>query len=251
MEWAFAAGELATAPDLARALEPLARRFATWELTGEGAFATREGLARVRAALPSFRLRLTYHAAFREVDLAAPDPAARARHVAGLRGQLRLARELGAEAVVVHPGRRIRGLRDVGALDRAAASLRELAAVAQDLGTELRVENMPRGTDELAQEAGELGALAGRAGCGACWDLGHARTFGPPREPGPAAALVQEVHLHDNRGASDDHLPLTASSGWCVAPLRSLGRPGLQVTLEHRRAAACLASLQALDALLG
>lgn len=251
MLWGFAAGELALAPDLVRAMEPAARAFPHWEVTAEGPWATAEGLAAVRAALPSFRFSLTLHASFRHVDLAAPDPAARARHVARLEAQVGLARTLGARAVVVHPGRRIRALADPRAEDRCRASLEALAARGRAEGVEVRLENMPRGPDELAQGAAPLRALVEGTTGAACWDLGHARTLGEAGAPDVAADWVREVHLHDNRGDNDDHWPLTAASTWAVAPLRQLARPDVPVVLEHRTLAECLASLAAAKALLG
>lgn len=248
VRWGFAAGELAAARDLAAALEPAARVFEAWEVTGEGPWLTAEGLAPVRAALPSFRFRVTFHAAFRAVDLAAPDPAARARHVELVRGQLAAARGLGAEAVVVHPGKRIRGLADPRAEERCAESLRALAAEARGLGLALRVENMPRGPDELGQGGAALRPLAEAAG-GACWDAGHARTWGGEPDLAAVAALVEQVHLHDNRGTNDDHWPLSPASTWVPGALRGLA-PGALVTLEHRTVAEGLASRAAARALL-
>lgn len=251
MEWGFAAGELALAPDLAAALEPLARVFGHWEVTAEGPWAIPAALAPVRAALPSFRLGVTIHAPFRDLDLAAPDPAARERHVALLKQHLAAARGLGATAMVVHPGRRIRGLADARAEERSRASLATLAAAGREHGVEVRVENMPRGAEELAQGAQALRDLAGPTTGAACWDLGHARTLGAAGDAGPAAPLVREVHLHDNRGDNDDHWPVRETSTWVAGALRPLARPGLVVTLEHRTAAECVASREAARRLLG
>lgn len=83
----------------------------------------------------------------------------------------------------------------------------------------------------------------------ACWDLGHARTFPEPRGPAQALPFVRELHLHDNRGTGDDHLPLRAASGWARTALRDFGEARL-VTVEHRTLADCLASRDAAEALL-
>jgi sugar phosphate isomerase/epimerase len=204
----------------------------------------------VRAALPSFAFRVTFHAAFREVNLAAPDPIARLRDVARVQRQMELARGLGAEAIVVHPGARIRGLRDADAQTRCEASLRALAAAARELALDLRVENMPRGPVELAQDAAALRPLAEVAG-GACWDAGHARTFAPAQDPAAVADLVREVHLHDNGGRSDDHRPVARDAAWVAPLLRRLEGPRLLVVVEHRTLAECLAARDAARVLLG
>jgi sugar phosphate isomerase/epimerase len=251
VEWGFGAGELALATDLASALEPAAKRFAWWEVTGEGPFATAAGLEAVKAALPSFRFRLTYHASFRAVDLAAPDPASRLADVARIQAQLAWARDLGASALVVHPGKRIRGLVDPGAAERCRASLDALASSALNLGIEVRVENMPRGSVELGQSPQDLAGLIAPTTRAACWDLGHEHTLPAVPDLAPIAPFVREVHLHDNRGKGDDHLPLSAASGWVAERLRALDRPGLLVTVEHRSLAQCLQSLDAAESLLG
>jgi len=249
MAWGFAAGELVGAAHLATALEPLARAFAVWEVTGEAAFATPEGLARVREVLPSFALRLTFHAAFRKVDLAAPDPATRERDVRLVAGQVAAARSLGAEAIVVHPGKRIRGLADPRAEERCRASLAALAGAGREHGVQVRVENMPAGDEELARSGAALASLAEVAGA-ACWDLGHARTWPAGSVPGAALRFVREAHLHHNRGRGDDHFPLEADDPWWVPALDALERPGLVVVLEHRRAEECLVSLRVAQAAL-
>ncbi|MCA1813212.1 MAG: sugar phosphate isomerase/epimerase [Halobacteriales archaeon] len=249
MEWAFAAGELLLAKDLRAALEPAARRFRAWEVTGEGAFGSEEGCAALRAMLPSFAFSVSYHGAFRGVDLASPDDAARARDVARLTSQLGLARSLGAHAMVVHPGARIKGVPDAGAYARSLASLRALARAAHGEGIEVRVENMPRGP-ELAQMPQELAGLARGAGIAACWDVGHERTLGAPPDLAPVAPFAREAHVHDNRGTNDDHGPLTERSAWLVPRLAEL-RGAERWTVEHRTVAECLASRDAARALLG
>lgn len=250
MQWGFAAGELALAPDLVAALEPAARAFDAWEVTFEGPWATPEGLSRVRAALPSFAFRVTAHGSFREVDLAAPDPLAQARYIALLEAQVLDARALGADAMVVHPGRRIRALADPRAEDRSRAALERLARAGREAGVQIRVENMPRGPEELAQGAAALRPLAQVTGA-ACWDLGHAKTLGADGGADAVADLVREVHLHDNRGDNDDHWPVTADATWVRGAMAPLARPGLRVVVEHRTLAECLVSREAGRLLLG
>jgi sugar phosphate isomerase/epimerase len=159
-------------------------------------------------------------------------------------------RALGASAVVVHRGRRVRGVPTEGARERCAGSLRALAGAAAEHGLELRVENMPRGPGELGRQPAELASLAAAAGIAACWDLGHARTLLAEPDLTSLAACVREVHAHDNRGDNDDHRPLGGLSSWATAPLRALAPHAERATFEHRTVADGLASLHAGEDLL-
>lgn len=193
------------------------------------------------------------------------DESERRRAVAVATRTIRLARSLGAEAVIIHPGRvevdaslerRLRrlyprrqdepaayqeALADLGGerarraephLDASSRSLRELKAVASDLGLRLGIENryhfyeIPT-LDELGRLLDELGADV----VGYWHDTGHAQGlanlgFGDPLEwLRRFGVRTIGVHLHDVAGQRDhlapagrdvpfaavrDHLPATA-----------------------------------------
>jgi sugar phosphate isomerase/epimerase len=145
---------------------------------------------------------------------------------------------VGAEVVNVHPDSMPTVIpRDV-VIARNAEAVASLAEDARTAGVRLMVENMGRSfaTPE------ELSPLFGAApGAGFHLDVGHAHLGRHPDEPNRTAALVDafadrlaHVHVHDNLGSDDLHLPLgTGSVDWLdiARVLRRSGYDGT-VTIE-------------------
>jgi sugar phosphate isomerase/epimerase len=121
--------------------------------------------------------------------------------------------ELEIGLVNFHPT--LRGLRGKSAIERNADAVADVAARAAELGQRIMVENMGGGfgTPE------ELGPLLDAAENVAFHlDIAHAnvRPYGQPNRL-PAlldafAERIAHVHLHDNKGRYDDHLPVGVGS---------------------------------------
>jgi sugar phosphate isomerase/epimerase len=133
-----------------------------------------------------------------------------------LRQCFRVFAELGAEVVNVHPDSMPTVIpRDV-VIARNAEAVASLAEDADHAGVRLMVENMGRSfaTPE------ELRPLFGAApAAGFHLDVGHAHLGRRPEEPNRTSALLDafgdrlaHVHVHDNLGVDDLHLPLGAGS---------------------------------------
>jgi sugar phosphate isomerase/epimerase len=124
--------------------------------------------------------------------------------------------EIGAEVVNVHPDAMPSVIpRDV-VIARNAEAVSTLADAAEAAGVRLMVENMGRAF-ATPEELRPLFEAAPRAGFHL--DVGHAHLGRRPDEPNRAAALVEafgerlaHVHVHDNLGVDDLHLPLGAGS---------------------------------------
>ena len=99
-------------------------------------------------------------------------------------------------------------------------------------GTILAVENLIR-DEEPWSDVGRVAELARSIGAGVCLDVGHANYA---RQGIPAAAehllrhgLLVSMHLHDNDGSADQHLPpFTGAVEWrrLFAVLKSYGYRG-------------------------
>ncbi len=154
---------------------------------------------------------------------------------------LRVARDLGAEKAVLHPGVAT-GLGPRVPEEAARAgwqSLAEIAAEAQRLGVALCVENLfprsrtlagARDFEELFSRFPDLGVTL---------DVGHAHlgSLGGERFEELARACgprLRHLHASDNFGRHDDHLPIGAGAidfGRVARILRDVGYRGT-VTLE-------------------
>ncbi|GAB4255807.1 sugar phosphate isomerase/epimerase family protein [Deferrisoma sp.] len=154
---------------------------------------------------------------------------------------LRVARDLGAEKVVLHPGVAT-GLGPRVPEEAARAgwrSLGEIGAEAQRLGISLCVENLFPRSHTLAG-ARDFEELFSRfPGLGVTLDVGHAHlgSLGGERFEELARACgprLRHLHASDNFGRHDDHLPIGAGAidfGRVALILREVGYDDT-VTLE-------------------
>jgi len=120
----------------------------------------------------------------------------------------------------------------------ARRSFLELAERAEKAGTELFVENV---FDEIPDHLLRLREAVGSPRLHFCFDPGHAALFSQLPLQRWAEALGKEirlVHVHDNRGSRDDHLPVGEGSinfrGVLLAVRDAGARPILTVE-PHRR----------------
>ena len=172
------------------------------------------------------------HGAFIDVNPASGDPAFRELSRRRCRESCALAVALGAEQVVFHSSAFpfLRGGYLGNWADLCAAFYMELAE--EYRGLTLCIEN----SQDLDPEP--LEALMKRTGDGVrvCLDIGHAHYSGTPLETwfdvlGPS---IDRLHLSDNRGRFDDHLPLgDGGIDWAMADrlYQGLGKE-LPMTLE-------------------
>ena len=92
-------------------------------------------------------------------------------------------------------------------------ALREIGRCAADHGVLACLENMIAIREFLCRDPGELlGMIAGIEGVGACFDLGHANTVGAVAGFLAVIGSADHLHLHDNHGLSDEHLPIGAGT---------------------------------------
>lgn len=193
--------------------------------------------------LSSFGLSATVHASIHGTNLASLNPILAEASLRDLLGTVDLAADLGAGIVVFHPGTLPEEYLGVdGALELARDALHRALEVAvphaERRGVVLALENKQRGKgrDLVLTPEEHAGVLAEFPGIGACLDFGHLHTLGldPHRFVAVLGDKVVHVHLHDNRGEVDEHLPLGEGSlDWatCIAALEGIGFRG-KVVLE-------------------
>jgi sugar phosphate isomerase/epimerase len=150
-------------------------------------------------------------------SIASPDAERRARAVDEIRQTLDLAAVLPYRQLVVHvgvpDGHAVAGDNDTTAARR---SLEQLVPLAEARGVELALEVManrlstPDALVELIEDVLDTPAA------GICLDVGHARLLGDPVDAIEAASgHIFAAHVHDTRGARDEHLvPYDGSIDW-------------------------------------
>jgi sugar phosphate isomerase/epimerase len=174
-----------------------------------------QDVAWAAARIHGLRLNpISFHAPFAEkIDITALDPAARAGAVCELLAACDAAKVLGVKNIVLHPGPECAGRRDDAEFlvrtHNAAAVLNIVAERCCQLQLHLILENMlPHLL--FGHTSDMLYLLGSIRNCevGACLDTGHAFLA---RE---LDSVIQKlsghlhlVHLNDNRGDRDEHLP--------------------------------------------
>ena len=169
-------------------------------------------------------------------DIASPDAVRRERSLQAVARAMDALVAVGGEVLVLHPGATVedRG-RSAEQLALAEESIRRVARWATDLGVLVALENPP--PYELAGDYASLLALyrrlADEPAVQACFDTGHAHLL--PEGIEAVYAVVKDllvVHLSDNMGRADDHLPPEAGTiPWptLLSALREAGFSGAAV----------------------
>ncbi|HOD73253.1 MAG TPA: sugar phosphate isomerase/epimerase family protein [Candidatus Bipolaricaulis anaerobius] len=176
---------------------------------------------RLRNQLAERGLWSTVHAPIYDLNLASPLRAIAAASVEEVIGALDLASDLGSRLLVVHPGHvdsdylPLAGERDL-AWRRFSLAMEVILARAARKGVQVALENKqrPRGWDMVHTPAEHVQAVDRFPGLGACLDFGHLHTTGgdPTAYVAALGERLVHVHLHDNRGERDEHLPLGRGS---------------------------------------
>lgn len=167
-------------------------------------------LAALATQLVASGRRPTVHAPFFDLSLGAMEPLVRAVTVQRLTQALHAAASLGAHLMVVHPGYDRWRYPNLAAtwIDQAAETLLPLVARAAACDCRLALENI---YEETPATLLALVEQLDSPWFGHCFDIGHWRLFGTIAQAdwlNAIAPRLLHLHLHDNHGQSDDHLPV-------------------------------------------
>jgi sugar phosphate isomerase/epimerase len=188
----------------------------------------------IRAALDAAGLGVIGHTAW-YLPFASPVPRLRAAAIEEAVSTFSHFAAAGARLVNVHPdpGWRTVGIGTEQALAWNVAAFARLAGEAASCGLQLMVENLPNAHESVGAMRAMLDA---HPSIGFHLDLGHAQVRGN-RTPDYLAAFadrLMHVHLSDNGGRTDDHLPLGAGRINWERLIRMVKRAGYDgtITLE-------------------
>ena len=167
-------------------------------------------LAPLAAAFSEKGRRVTVHGPFYDLSPGAVDPAFRALTVERMRLALVRAAPFSPDSVVFHPGydpERFAAHRRAW-LKNSISTWRQILPQAADIpGAWILIENIfERDPSTLAELLDSLPSPP----FGFCLDTGHFQVFSDVPLDDWLSALgphLREVHLHDNHGLTDEHLP--------------------------------------------
>lgn len=191
----------------------------------------------------SFDLLYTVHGLVADVNLASIYPELREASVNLHRRAIEASAAAGASIYVVHPGFTAWSFYRPGALQALDKSLQELSPLQEEMGIRLGIENMPKSDWLFFHEPG-----LDLWGMGLVLDVGHAqicRTLGEFL----SCPELAHVHLHDNSGENDEHLPLGKGCIDFRPILKTIQNRGITAVLENKSEKGVWESLERLKAL--
>jgi sugar phosphate isomerase/epimerase len=178
-------------------------------------------LKKLRELIDSHGLGATVHASFWDLNPMSHYPVLRELAISQTKDCIRACDALGGDVITVHPGRC--WFKENGELFNKAKNwykkfIAECLELSRELGITLAVESgsyhadYPHATEEFEEVA------KGLEGLGVTLDVGHvyisATAEGKPSPQRSIIEAIQEmksrlanVHLHDNHGTRDEHLP--------------------------------------------
>ncbi len=163
--------------------------------------------------LKSYNYTVSFHAPFSDLNTASLNKAILKESLKQITECIREANTYNAETVCIHPGHfspmGSRFTEKVFTIHKE--SLKELTSRAEDSDVFLGIENMPMFSilcGRTAEEIEEILCVADSDHFGFTFDVGHANTAGGPYPFLTLKEYMRTVHLHDNCGKADTHLPL-------------------------------------------
>lgn len=223
---------------LAHALEELSSRTNLVEIMDDGPHHIES-----TDLLESFPFRYTFHAPSRGVNIASLLEPIRRASVEVIGNCFDVAGEVGA-SVVIHPGYFAWEQEREPALRQMERSIRELAQRASEGGVTFYIENMGNWNYFFLRDPSELGNIDG---VGLALDVGHAHLN--HCLPGFLEASISHVHIHDNDGSEDLHLPVGRGTIDFLPVLRAIRRDNAVPVIEVATLEGTDESIRALDRL--
>ena len=183
-----------------------------WEIVSDGNYRLDNPacFSRIEEIIASTGLGVTVHAPYGDLNLATLNDPIWRESIQQICTCIEHASAL-TDRVTIHPGY----LSPVGKLmpqkvwDLQKEALRQIGRCAQEHAVLACLENMIGLKEFLCRFPDELiGMTEGIEGIGMTFDLGHANTMGIVNNFLRKVEKAHHLHIHDNNGMSDEHLPL-------------------------------------------
>jgi len=193
----------------------------------------------LRSVKKALGIEYTIHSPYTSMDIGSLDDSYRKQCVDRVLEAIEVGCAIGAHIVVVHPAFGSRGSLEerLRVKEMEKDSLEKINESARSKNMKICIENMPMGIPfvDRSLASGIIQLAKGLDGAGVTLDVAHANTTNVKPETmmkhfGPE--LLSHVHVHDNRGTSDDHLEIgkgTVNWGNVAIGLRQLRYDGVLV----------------------
>ncbi len=190
--------------------------FDGWEISADGNYRldNETTFAGVKNTIKETGLDVSVHAPFSDLNPASINLPIWEETVNQLAVTIKKAAEI-ADKVVIHPGY----LSPVSRYDTTLAwqnhkqACIRLGEAAESVGVKASLENMPNLDDFFCRDPYEQDGLVDGTGMGIVFDVGHANTNGNLND---FCKIIlpnaSHLHIHDNNGVRDEHLPLGEGS---------------------------------------
>ncbi len=186
--------------------------FSGWEIVSDGNFRLDDPVHRDRIAgvLASTSLNVTVHAPYSDLNPATLNYPIWEETVRQLCSCVSAAADF-TDRITIHPGylSPLCKMMPERAWAQQKEAIRQIGLCAADHGVLACLENMIAIKEFFCQDPDELlGMVEGLDGIGITIDFGHANTRGLVPQFAAIACRANHIHIHDNHGSSDVHLPL-------------------------------------------
>ena len=192
--------------DVLQAIEP---HFNGWEITAEGSLRLPDIEKELGEYLESHEMLIQIHAPLSDINLAAASPLVHDAVIKEMVLAMKSASNLGVKVMTLHPGFRTPLYRKASQVrERTRDTLKILEREALDRNIRLALENMPLTFITVGREPWELEEMTEGLEIGWCFDVGHANTTGTIDAFLKEKKRFANIHIHDNMGKDDEHLPI-------------------------------------------
>ncbi|MFP4169507.1 MAG: sugar phosphate isomerase/epimerase family protein [Methanomassiliicoccales archaeon] len=196
--------------DFEMAMAFIDQHFDAWEVMGEGRHLLPGVEERFHEAAPSFDLEFSAHAPMSDVNIGSLNPDVRREAVDQVIEGMRAADRMGMRTYTFHPG----FWSPMGMLGKERVyevtheSIARIDEEARDLSINVALENMPANPFTMCAKPGELDYFLEGTDIGVCFDIGHAHVSGTVDRFMERSPSFTNIHIHDNTGQGDEHLPV-------------------------------------------
>ena len=187
-----------------------------WEIVSDGNYQldNPDAFRKIEEVIASTNLGVTVHAPYGDLNLATLNDPIWRESIRQLVTCIGHASRI-TDRVTIHPGY----ISPIGKMmpqkvwDLQKEALRQIGKAAAEHSMLACLENMISFKEFLCRMPEELiGMTEGIEGIGMTFDFGHANTLGIVDRFLPYVGRANHIHIHDNHGVSDEHLPLGAGT---------------------------------------